>query len=148
MCQRLALIGEQQHDVAGSCLGLRNAKRSPTRWIASAICRPFSVCRGRRKRKPFFAQHLRELRTRDGYTFAPLDLLGQSRQRPIRPVRHRPSQERTSDLERGLRLHRQWAARHLRPHGFDAARLEIGTPQPYRILAHAERLRNPCSRPA
>jgi hypothetical protein len=38
-----------------SAWALRNWRRKPMRSISFAICRPFSVCRGRRNRNPLFA---------------------------------------------------------------------------------------------
>ena len=53
--ERFAFVAVEQHDVAGRGLGLAQLRRSPTRSIASAFWRPFSLCRGRRQRKFFFA---------------------------------------------------------------------------------------------
>ena len=84
MRQRLALVGEQQNDIAG--LGLRLAQFEPQADTIDlvAICRPFSVCRGRRKRNlfsaaPWRAASGRSRRPRD------LDLFDEPGERPVRP---------------------------------------------------------------
>lgn len=86
----LALIGKQQHDIAG--LGLRLEQFQTQAAAIHRLGVPFgpSACGGvGDSESPLFAQRLGELRSRDRHARARRYLIGQTRQRPVDPVRHR-----------------------------------------------------------
>jgi hypothetical protein len=77
-----------------------------------------------------------------------LDLTDQPRQRPVVAIRDRRRQQQLGDPQRGFGFDRGRAHRHARLQRLDAAPREIAAPQPHRILAHAERLRDARAGPA
>jgi hypothetical protein len=146
MRQRLALIGKQQHDVAS--LGLRleqfQAQTAAVRRRGGA-----SACGGiGDSESPLFAKRRGELRLRDSHALLRCYLIGQTRQGPVDPVRHRRRQERLGNAQGRLRLHR------LRPRqgpgfqGLDAAAHEFASPQADGVFAHAVGFRNARTGPA
>ena len=131
---------------ASACC-LRSCKRRPTRSISLCVCRPFSVCRGRRQQN-FFSQGLGQLRTADAHALARFDLGAKAGDRPVVPVGYRLFQQRSDDAQGGFTLHRRRPGRDARLQRRDAAGGEVAAPEPNRILAHAKRLRNLRAGPA
>ncbi len=130
---------------AAACC-LRRWRRRPIRSTSRALWRPFSVCRGRRRRN-FFSQGLGELRTADAYAFAGLDLGAQARNGPVGPVGDGLGRQRQGHPERRLALHRRGAGGDRRLQRLNAAFHEIAAPQPDGVFPHAERLSDPPARP-
>ena len=121
---------------ASACC-LRSCRRRPIRSTSLAICRPFSVCRGRRQRK-FFSQRLGQLRTTDAHAFTCFDLGTQPRDRPVGTVGHGRFQQRRDHPQGRFALHRRRARRDPRLQGFDAAGDESAAPEAGRVFPYPE----------
>jgi hypothetical protein len=88
------------------------------------------------------------LRAADAHARLRLDLGAQARNGPVRPIGDRRLQQRRDHAQRCLALHRRRAGRHRRFEGRHAIAHEVAAPQPHRVLAYAEGLRDARARPA
>ena len=131
---------------ASACC-LRNCRRRPARSTSAATWRPFSVCRGRLQRR-LFSQRLGKLRPADANALTRLDLDLQPRDRPVAPVGYRLFEQGRDDTQGRFTLHRGRTGRHVGLQPLHAAAHEGAAPQANRVLAHAERLGDPGTRPA
>jgi hypothetical protein len=141
MGQRLALIGVQKHDVAG--LGLRLSQFEPQQPPALDSIGILTALQGVPRTAPAKLFLRSSLDSRDSeMVLAPFDLTDEARERPIVAVGNRRFQQRRCHPQRRLRLDWGRPGCRTRLECRDPAVSKLAAPQPHRILANAECLRN------
>ena len=137
----LTLIDARTHPVC-------RVARRPTRSISFAIWRPFSVCRGRRKRNRLLIAGSWRAASGDLYALFGCDLVGKASQRPVGSICDRLRQKRPGDPECGLSLQRRWSRSNARLQHINPTTHKLTAPKPNRILAHAKCLCDSTAGPA
>src|SRR4051794_5267736 len=149
MGERFGLVAEEQHDVTGLSLRFEQlpAQARPVHGVG--VLPTFQRVAGSPPAEaPLFPQHDGQPRDRDAHACAHLDLIRQTRQRPVRAIGHRRGQDLLGHRQGALSLDGSWPRRDRCLQRLEPPRPEGAAPEPHRILAHPEGLGDLAAGPA